>query len=94
MPTPADAGPDAAWFRALARAMKLAYAERLSGLGDAEPIAAESCSAARTRGPTATVCSTSVSASLKRRRRIKKFTSSTLASIAPDSTASRSANPA
>ncbi|HYZ61868.1 MAG TPA: gamma-glutamyltransferase [Acetobacteraceae bacterium] len=35
--------PDAAWFAALARAMKRAYAERLAGLGDAEPIAAESC---------------------------------------------------
>ncbi len=42
--TPATgAGPDAAWFVALARAMKAAYAERLSGLGDAEPKAAESC---------------------------------------------------
>ncbi len=37
------AKPDAAFFVALARAMKLAYAERLSGLGDAEPMAAESC---------------------------------------------------
>ena len=37
------ATPDAAFFTALARAMKLAYAERLSGLGDAEPMAAESC---------------------------------------------------
>ena len=35
--------PDAAWFSALARAMKAAYAERLAGLGDAEPKAAESC---------------------------------------------------
>ncbi len=35
--------PDAAWFVALARAMKAAYAERLAGLGDAEPKAAESC---------------------------------------------------
>ena len=35
--------PDAAWFAALARAMKRAYAERLAGLGDAEPMAAESC---------------------------------------------------
>jgi len=39
--------PDAAWFTALARAMKAAYAERLAGLGDAEAVlergAAESC---------------------------------------------------
>ena len=35
--------PDAAWFVALAGALRAAYAERLSGLGDAEPRAAESC---------------------------------------------------
>jgi gamma-glutamyltranspeptidase/glutathione hydrolase len=35
--------PDAAWFVALARAMKTAYAERLEGLGDADPLAAETC---------------------------------------------------
>jgi gamma-glutamyltranspeptidase/glutathione hydrolase len=35
--------PDAAWFAALARAMKAAYAERLAGLGESEPRAAESC---------------------------------------------------
>ena len=35
--------PDAAWFVALAQALRAAYAERLSGLGDAEPRAAESC---------------------------------------------------
>ena len=35
--------PDAAWYVALARAMKAAYAQRLSSLGDAEPQAAESC---------------------------------------------------
>ena len=35
--------PDAGWFVALARAMRAAYAERLAGLGDAEPKAAESC---------------------------------------------------
>ena len=35
--------PDAAWFTALARAMKTAYAERLEGLGDADPLAAETC---------------------------------------------------
>jgi gamma-glutamyltranspeptidase/glutathione hydrolase len=35
--------PDAAWYVALARALKSAYAQRLSSLGDAEPQAAESC---------------------------------------------------
>ena len=42
---PAQVGtaPDAAWYRALARALKRAYAERLAGIGDAEPKAAESC---------------------------------------------------
>ncbi len=35
--------PDAAWFVALARALKAAYAQRLASLGDAEPPAAESC---------------------------------------------------
>ena len=35
--------PGASWFAALARAMQRAYAERLAGLGDAEPMAAESC---------------------------------------------------
>ena len=40
---PLAATPDAAWFVALARAMKIAYFERLTGLGDADPIAAESC---------------------------------------------------
>ena len=35
--------PDAGWFVAFARAMKAAYAERLSGLGDADPLAAETC---------------------------------------------------
>ncbi len=35
--------PDAAWFAALARAMKAAYAERLAGLGETEPTEAESC---------------------------------------------------
>ena len=43
MTPPSGRAPDAAWFQALARAMKLAYAERLAGLGDAEPMAAESC---------------------------------------------------
>ncbi len=40
---PYGAKPDAAWFAHLAHAMRAAYAERLSGLGDAEPKAAESC---------------------------------------------------
>jgi gamma-glutamyltranspeptidase / glutathione hydrolase len=35
--------PDAQWYVALARALKGAYARRLSTLGDAEPQAAESC---------------------------------------------------
>ncbi len=35
--------PDAAWFAAFAKAMKAAYAERLSSLGEADPLAAESC---------------------------------------------------
>ena len=37
------AAPDAAWFVALARALKAAYAKRLAGIGDAEPRQAESC---------------------------------------------------
>jgi gamma-glutamyltranspeptidase / glutathione hydrolase len=37
------AAPSAAWYRALAQVMKAAYAERLSGLGESEPLAAESC---------------------------------------------------
>jgi gamma-glutamyltranspeptidase/glutathione hydrolase len=35
--------PDPAWYAALARAMRIAYAERLEGLGENEPRAAESC---------------------------------------------------
>jgi gamma-glutamyltranspeptidase/glutathione hydrolase len=35
--------PDATWFAALARALKAAYAQRLTSLGDAEPPTAESC---------------------------------------------------
>ena len=35
--------PDTDWYVAFARAMKLAYQERLEGLGDADPIAAEGC---------------------------------------------------
>ncbi len=41
--TPHAATPDAPWFTALARAMQAAYAERLAGLGESEPKAAESC---------------------------------------------------
>ena len=40
---PHGPAPDAAWFAALARAMKAAYADRLSNLGETEPKAAESC---------------------------------------------------
>ncbi|MDA8050451.1 MAG: gamma-glutamyltransferase [Rhodospirillales bacterium] len=40
---PAPERPDAAWFALLARSLKAAYAERLAGIGDAEPKAAESC---------------------------------------------------
>ncbi len=40
---PHASSPDAAWFAALARAMQAAYAERLSGMGETEPKAAESC---------------------------------------------------
>jgi gamma-glutamyltranspeptidase/glutathione hydrolase len=40
---PAGERPDAAWYCALAGSLKAAYAERLSGLGDAEPMAAETC---------------------------------------------------
>jgi gamma-glutamyltranspeptidase/glutathione hydrolase len=35
--------PSAAWYAELARVMRAAYAERLEGLGEAEPRAAESC---------------------------------------------------
>ncbi len=35
--------PSPAWYVALARAMKAAYAERLAGLGESEPDKAESC---------------------------------------------------
>jgi gamma-glutamyltranspeptidase/glutathione hydrolase len=35
--------PDAAWYVAFARALKAAYAQRLASLGEAEPLAAESC---------------------------------------------------
>ena len=37
------AAPDAAWFTTLARVMKDAYAERLTGLGEADRNAAETC---------------------------------------------------
>jgi gamma-glutamyltranspeptidase/glutathione hydrolase len=40
---PHGATPDAAWYLALARAMKRAYAERLEALGETEPKAASSC---------------------------------------------------
>jgi gamma-glutamyltranspeptidase/glutathione hydrolase len=40
---PVGQRPDAAWFVAFARAMKRAYKERLEGLGDADPLAAETC---------------------------------------------------
>ena len=35
--------PDAGWFAVFARAMRAAYAERLHGLGDAEPRGTDSC---------------------------------------------------
>ena len=35
--------PSAAWYVALAKAMRAAYADRLTNLGEAEPKAAESC---------------------------------------------------
>ena len=37
------AEPSSAWYRALARVAKAAYAERLATLGEPEPAAAESC---------------------------------------------------
>jgi gamma-glutamyltranspeptidase/glutathione hydrolase len=40
---PVGQEPDATWYRALARAMKTAYAERLEGLGEADSNAAETC---------------------------------------------------
>jgi gamma-glutamyltranspeptidase/glutathione hydrolase len=40
---PTGKAPDAAWYVAFARAMKAAYAERLTALGDADPLAAETC---------------------------------------------------
>jgi gamma-glutamyltranspeptidase/glutathione hydrolase len=40
---PFGAAPNAAWFVALAQAMKAAYTERLAGVGDNEPREAESC---------------------------------------------------
>ena len=35
--------PSPAWYRTLARVMRAAYAERFAGLGESEPLAAESC---------------------------------------------------
>lgn len=40
---PYGVAPDAAWYVAVARAMKAAYEERLNGLGDAEPKNGETC---------------------------------------------------
>jgi gamma-glutamyltranspeptidase/glutathione hydrolase len=40
---PHGAAPDADWFVRLGAAMKNAYRERLEGLGDADPLAAETC---------------------------------------------------
>ena len=40
---PGGDGPNADWYVAFGRAMKQAYRERLDGLGDADPVAAESC---------------------------------------------------
>jgi gamma-glutamyltranspeptidase/glutathione hydrolase len=40
---PAGERPDVAWYCALAGSLRAAYAQRLSGLGDAEPMAAETC---------------------------------------------------
>ena len=42
-PVATGSKPDAAWYVGFARAMKAAYAERLAGLGDADPLAAETC---------------------------------------------------
>lgn len=42
-PVRAGTKPDADWYVALGRAMKQAYKERLEGLGDADPLAAETC---------------------------------------------------
>lgn len=41
--TPYGKSPDANWYVSFAHAMKAAYAERLAGLGDADPMAAETC---------------------------------------------------
>ena len=40
---PHGGAPDAAWFAALARAMKAAFAERLTGLGAADPRGSDGC---------------------------------------------------
>jgi gamma-glutamyltranspeptidase/glutathione hydrolase len=42
-PMEVQGAPDAGWYCAIARAMQAAYAERLEGLGEAEPKSAESC---------------------------------------------------
>ena len=41
--SPGDAAPSPDWYARFARVMREAYVERLAGLGDAEPHAAESC---------------------------------------------------
>ena len=40
---PLGAAPSAAWYAQLARALRAAYAERLAGLGDTGPEAADAC---------------------------------------------------
>ncbi len=59
------AEPSAAWYRTLARVMKQAYTERLAGLGESEPLAAESCTthltACDAEGNTAAITTTLMS---------------------------------
>lgn len=43
MPDASGERPDAAWYAGFAKAMRGVYAERLSGMGDASPRAAEGC---------------------------------------------------
>ena len=42
-PLPYGSAPDAAWYVALARAMKTAYRERFEGIGETEPNDADTC---------------------------------------------------
>jgi gamma-glutamyltranspeptidase/glutathione hydrolase len=59
--------PDAEWYARFARAMRAAYAERLAGLGDAEPRATESCTthlAARDRDGMAVAMTTTLLSSM------------------------------